>query len=74
MLFQNSILVTTPVFQISILEADAEKKAIGRYRYIDYRCKNKAPGGESAHHYVSPHFLYVVFGTHAQFRKRSRSE
>ena len=56
------------------LTADAEKKAIGRYRYIDYRCKNKAPGGESAHHYVSPHFLYVVFGTHQQFLKRPRSE
>ena len=50
--------------------ADAETQAIARYKGFDKRCKNKAPGGESAHHYVSPHFLYVVFGTDAQFRKR----
>ena len=68
------LMVVSLTTENTDLTADAEKKAIGRYRYIDYRCKNKAPGGESAHHYVSPHFLYVVFGTHAQFRKRSRSE
>ena len=50
--------------------ADAETQAIARYKGFDKRCKNKAPGGKTAHHGVSPHFLYVVFGTDAQFRKR----
>ena len=51
------------------LTAQAETDAISRYR-LDKRCMNRAPGGESHAHYVSPHFLYVVFGTKAQFRKR----
>ena len=52
--------------------AQAEKTAISRYR-TDYRCRNVSPGGESHAHWVSPHFLYVVFGNINTFpRKRSQ--
>ena len=51
--------------------ANAEETAITRYRK-DKRCVNVSPGGESAHHACSPHYLYVVFGGFAQFKKRKR--
>ena len=58
--------------------AAQECAAIARYRVLDregrvvnpsgdFRCLNKAPGGESHDHGYSPHFLYVVFGRRAQF-------
>ena len=53
--------------------AQAEIDAIAQHRRVcrdnlivnpqgDHRCLNRAPGGESAHHGISPFFLYVVFG------------
>ena len=59
------------VTENSTLTAEAETNAITRYK-PDPRCMNIAPGGESAHHGCSPHFLYVVFGKPWQFRKRRR--
>ena len=51
--------------------ADLETILISVYRKHDRRglvnrngnalCNNVSPGGESSHHGVSPHFLYVVF-------------
>ena len=53
--------------------AQAEIDAIALFRRVnrdniivnpqgDRRCLNRAPGGESAHHGISPFFLYVVVG------------
>ena len=53
--------------------AQAEADAIAHHRRLgrggvlvnargDARCLNRNPGGESAHHGISPFFLYVVFG------------
>ena len=53
--------------------AQAEIDAIALFRRVDrdnlivnpqgdHRCLNRAPGGESAHHGISPFFLYVVVG------------
>ena len=53
------------------LTASAEETAIARLR-SDPRCKNIAPGGESYSHGVSPHFLYIVFGSAIQFPSRRR--
>ena len=52
--------------------AQAEADAIAHHRRLgrggmlvnphgDTRCLNRNPGGESAHHGISPFFLYVVF-------------
>ncbi len=53
--------------------AQAEIDAIALFRRVDrdnlivnpqgdHRCLNRAPGGESAHHGISPFFRYGVFG------------
>ena len=52
--------------------AEAEETAITRYRK-DKRCVNVSPGGESAHHACSPHYLYVVFGGLRSSRNASAS-
>ena len=53
--------------------AKLEKYMISYYKDLkDKRIENVAPGGEGAHCHVSPHYLYVVFGTRAQFHKGKR--
>ena len=52
--------------------AEAEETAITRYRK-DKRCVNVSPGGESAHHACSPHYLYVVLGGLRSSRNASAS-
>ena len=54
------------VTESAALTAKAEERAIKRYRG-DRRCMNVASGGQSAYHHMSPHFLYIVFGTREQF-------
>ena len=48
--------------------ADLETLAISKFRSDD-RCRNIKPGGESSDHGMSPFFLYVVFGSYAQFKR-----
>ena len=54
------------VTENATLTAEAETLAIERYSR-DRRCMNVASGGQSAYHHMSPHFLYIVFGTREQF-------
>ena len=65
-------LVLTYVYENSDHSADMETALIGLYRVWDVggnrvgrpgnpNCANRSPGGESAHHHHSPHFVYVVY-------------
>ena len=59
--------------------ARQEQLAIARYRRFNrcnmlvnehghVGCQNRAPGGENAHHGISPFFLYVVVGRRGGWR------
>ena len=65
-------LILTYVFENSDHSAEMETALIALYRVWDVlgnrvgcpgnpMCANRSPGGESAHHHHSPHFVYVVY-------------
>ena len=51
--------------------AELETLCITEFKDIarDPRCENQHPGGENAHMNFSPHFMYIVMGTHSQFMR-----
>ena len=75
-------MVVMYVYEDSQLAAEMEAALIGLYRVWDRhgnrvgrpgddRCRNRAPGCESAHHHHSPHFVYVVYGFAPQWHLHS---